>query len=153
MYRPKHLKPTYYQASNTPSYRLVNCVMTIALQFSQNTILSSTTNTRNLSLKVSETMPRDYTNNVYLRPTIKPIHMPMQRCQQKTSKNTLNIFINVPFPQPLARGCKLFERPFQNLARSHHRGHKTLLTKIRSHNNGTLGPTTKKHTIHQRHAR
>ena len=115
MYRHKHLKPTYYQASNTPSYRLVNCVMMIALQFSQNTIAPSTTKTRNLSSRVSETMPRDYTNNVYPRPTIKPNARPMQQCQHKTSKNTSNTFINVPSPQPLAPGCKLSEKAISKL--------------------------------------
>ena len=45
------------------------------------------------------------------------------------------------------------KRPFQNVARSHRRGHTTLLTKIRSNNYGTFGPTTKKHIIHQSPAR
>ena len=115
MYRHKHLKPTYYQASNTNSYRLVNYVMTIARPFSQNTIAPSTTNTRNLSSMVSATIPRDYTNNVYPRSTTKPTARPMQRCQQQTSKNTLNTFINVPSLQPHAHGCKLSEKAISKL--------------------------------------
>ena len=110
MYRHKHPKPTFYQASNIHSCQLVNCVMTIALQFSQKIIAPYTTNTKNLSSTVSETIPRVYMNNVYPRPTIKPTDKPMQRCQQKTSQNTLNTFINVPSLQPLAHGCKLSEK-------------------------------------------
>ena len=44
-------------------------------------------------------------------------------------------------PSHMDAGCP--KRPFQNLARGHSRGHKTLLTKIRSYNHGTFGPTTK----------
>ena len=71
------------------------------------TIAPYTTNTKNPSSTVSETIPRGYMNNVYPRPTLKPPARPMQRCQQKTSQNTLNTYINVPSPQPLAHGCKL----------------------------------------------
>ena len=115
MYRHKHLKPTYYQASNIHYYPLVNCVMTIALQSSRNTIATSTTNDRNLSSQASATIPRDYTNSVSPRPTIKPSARPMQRCPQKTSKKILNTFINVPSLQPLAHGCRLSKKAISKL--------------------------------------
>ena len=81
------------------------------------TIAPSTTKTRNLSSRVSETMQRDYTNNVYPRPTIKPNARPLRRCQHKTSKNTSNTFINVSSPQPRAPGCKLSEKAISKLGR------------------------------------
>ena len=146
MYCNKHPKRTYYRAPSTRYSPLVNCVMTIALQFSLNTNAPTTTNKTNLHPQPFHRIIRT------VHPQQQQSNHPPGQCHIAHNKprRTYQIPSSMRLlPNPSNMDTGSAKGPFQNLAQSHRRGNQTILTKIRGNHHGTFRPTKEEHTIHK----